>query len=75
MVLMNLHQIKKVFIHIFYIIATIEPSIKSSSTYVSILQSQINSERALREKLEKEIHDLRQVNIDLLEKIGPHKRK
>ena len=45
-------------------------SIKTSKTYISILEKELNEEKVAREKLEKEIEELKKINIDISSKLG-----
>lgn len=45
-------------------------SIKTSKTYISTLEKQLNEERFAREKLEKEIEEIKKINSEISSKLG-----
>lgn len=45
-------------------------SIKSSKTYISALEKQLTDEKRAREKLEKEIEEIKRINTEISSKLG-----
>eukprot|EP00347_Sterkiella_histriomuscorum_P011364 403372734 len=45
-------------------------SIKTSKTYISALERQLNDEKRAREKLEKEIEEIKKINTEISSKLG-----
>lgn len=43
---------------------------KTSKTYISHLEKQLNEERIAREKLEKEIEEIKRINSEITSKLG-----
>jgi hypothetical protein len=45
-------------------------SVKTSKTYISHLERKLNDERHAREKLEKEIEEIKRINSEISSKLG-----
>jgi len=45
-------------------------SIKTSKTYISVLEKQLNEEKRAREKLEQEIEEIKRINSEISSKLG-----
>ncbi len=45
-------------------------TVKTSKTYISTLEKQLNEEKRAREKLEKEIEDIKKINSEISSKLG-----
>jgi len=45
-------------------------SIRTSKTYISTLERQLNEEKKAREKLEKEIEEIKKINSEISSKLG-----
>lgn len=45
-------------------------SIKTSKTYISTLERQLNDEKRAREKLEREIEEIKKINSEISSKLG-----
>lgn len=45
-------------------------SVKTSKTYISNLEKQLNEERLAREKLQKDIEEIKRINSEITSKLG-----
>ena len=45
-------------------------SVKTSKTYISHLEKQLKDEKSAREKLEKEIEEIKRINSEISSKLG-----
>lgn len=45
-------------------------SIRTSKTYISTLEKQLNEEKRAREKLEHEIEEIKKINSEITSKLG-----
>lgn len=45
-------------------------SMKSSKTYISCLERQLTDEKRARENLEKEIEEIKRINLEITSKLG-----
>jgi len=45
-------------------------SVKTSKTYISQLERQLNDEKYAREKLEREIEEIKKINSEISSKLG-----
>lgn len=45
-------------------------SVKTSKTYISHLEKQLKDEKYAREKLEKEVEEIRKINSEISSKLG-----
>ena len=45
-------------------------SIRTSKTYISTLEKQLNEEKKAREKLEREIEEIKKINSEISSKLG-----
>jgi predicted RNase H-like nuclease (RuvC/YqgF family) len=45
-------------------------SVKTSKTYISVLEKKLNDERQAREKLEREIEEIKRINSEISSKLG-----
>lgn len=51
-------------------VSSIAPSGKTSKTYITNLEKQLNDEKIARENLEKEIEQLKKINSEISSKLG-----
>ena len=49
---------------------TANGSVKTSKTYISHLEKELNEEKVAREKLEQEIEELKRINSEITSKLG-----
>jgi predicted RNase H-like nuclease (RuvC/YqgF family) len=45
-------------------------SVKTSKTYISQLERQLNEEKFARERLEREVEEIRKINSEISSKLG-----
>ena len=50
-------------------------SVRSSKTYISALEKQLLEERSAREKLYKEIEEIKRINSEISSKLGLSQKK
>ncbi len=56
-------------------IISADGSVRSSKTYISALEKQLLEERSAREKLYKEIEEIKRINSEISSKLGLSQKK